>query len=273
MFFNRQYISVFLIASLVLITAACSGYNKLLKSSDLELKYTKAKEYYEKEKYFKAYPLLEELITVYRGTSRAEELYYMYAYSDYYLEDYLLASHRFEQFATTFTNSKYREEMQFMSAYCKYILSPSYSLDQEFTLKAMNELQLFLNQYPGTTRKDTCNILIQELEDKLETKSFEASKQYLKMEDYKSASVTFQNLLEDFPDTQYREEGYFLWLKTRYELARKSVDDKKLERIEDALKAYTTFVDRFPESSYVGQAEIYYTMLLEMKDKLIAKNN
>lgn len=272
MFFKKQYTNFILIAVIALLSS-CTGYNKLLKSSDLELKYTKAKEFYGKEKYYKAYPLIEELITIYRGTSRAEELYYMYAYCDYYLEDYLLASHRFEQFSKIYSTSTKREEAQFMSAYCKYLISPNFSLDQEYTLKAINDLQLFMNQYPSSSRRDTCNKLVSKLEYKLETKAFEASKQYLKMEDYKSASVTFQILLEDYPDTRYREEGYFLWLKTRYQLARKSVDDKKMERIEDALKAYTTFVDRFPDSEYIGESEIYFTLLLEMKDKYIAKNN
>lgn len=258
---------------LLVIISSCSGYNKLLKSSDLELKYRKTKELYEKGKYYKAYPLLEELVTVYRGTARAEELAYMYAYTDYYLEDYLLAGHRFDQFAKTFPTSKYKEESQFMSAYCQYLLSPNYSLDQEFTVKAMNELQLFLNDYPASSRKDTCNVLISELEYKLEKKAFEASKQYLKMEDYKSANVTFDILLEDYPDTEYREEGYFMRLETRFHLARKSVNDKKLERIDSALKAYVNFVDRFPESEYLDRAEEYYDSLLRMKENVKVKNN
>jgi outer membrane protein assembly factor BamD len=273
MFFNRHRHILFFAIGFAWLMSACTGYNKLLKSSDLELKYSKTIELYEKKKYYKAYPLLEELVTVYRGTARAEKLAYMYAYTDYYLGDYLLAGHRFDQFAKTYPTSKFREEMQFMSAYCSYVLSPNYSLDQEFTIKAMNELQLFLNDYPNSERRDTCNILVEELEHKLEEKAFEASKQYLKMEDYKSASVTFEILLEDYPDTEYREEGYFLRFRTRYHLARKSVEDKKLERIDSALKAYITFVDRFPESEYIGDAEELYDQLLRMKENLQANNN
>ena len=82
----------------VLVLSACSKYERLLKSSDMELKYTKALEYYEDEKYYKAYPLIEECYAFYRGSSRAEHLYYIYAYSDYYLGDLLLAAHRFNQF-------------------------------------------------------------------------------------------------------------------------------------------------------------------------------
>ena len=93
------------------------------------------------------------------------------------------------------------------------------------------------------------------------------------MEDYKSASVTFEILLEDYPDTEYREEGYFLRLQTRYHLARKSVEDKKLERIDSAIKAYITFVERFPESEFILEAEGYYEELLDMKADFTANNN
>ncbi|RMG76595.1 MAG: outer membrane protein assembly factor BamD, partial [Bacteroidetes bacterium] len=109
---------------------ACSDYNKILKSNDLRLKYDKAVEYYEKKQYFKAYPLLEELSVIYRGTSKAEQIDYYLAYCDYYTGDLLYAAYRFKRFAQTYPKSKYAEECSFMSAYCYYRNSPQYSLDQ-----------------------------------------------------------------------------------------------------------------------------------------------
>lgn len=240
---------------------SCSGYNKLLKSSDLELKYKKALEYYGNEKYFKAYPLIEELVTIYRGTARAEELYYMYAYTDYFLEDYLLASHRFSQFVKTFPTSKYVEECEYMSAYCHYLMSPEFSLDQENTYLALTELQLFINRNPNSSRIDTCNTLIDELEYKLEQKAYESAKQYFRMDNFKASITTFENLLLDYPDTEYREEAYFTIFKAHYLLFKKSVEAKKLERIDSAIKSYITFVDRFPKSIHVREAESIYTEL------------
>ena len=217
--------------------------------------------------------MFEELVTVYRGTAKAEELMYLFAYTDYHLGDYLLAGHRFEQFSKTFPTSKFVEECDYMSAYCNYLLSPEYSLDQEFTVTAINDLQLFIDQHPRSSRIDTCNKLVEELEYKLERKAYKASKQYLKMEDYNAAYVTFQNLLNDYPDTEYREECYFLMFKSRYLLSRKSVEKKKLERIEAAFKAYITFVDRFPQSEYIPEAETYYSELQNLKEKTLSLEN
>ncbi|MBQ5778392.1 MAG: outer membrane protein assembly factor BamD, partial [Paludibacteraceae bacterium] len=49
------------------ILTSCSGYDKLLKSNDTELKYKEAMNYYEKGKYMKAYSLLENVATHYKG--------------------------------------------------------------------------------------------------------------------------------------------------------------------------------------------------------------
>ncbi|MBR4327176.1 MAG: outer membrane protein assembly factor BamD, partial [Bacteroidales bacterium] len=44
--------------------ASCSGYSKLLKGNDYELKYTKAFEYYDAKKYDKALQLFEQVMPV-----------------------------------------------------------------------------------------------------------------------------------------------------------------------------------------------------------------
>src|SRR6185295_14598666 len=78
---------VFLFLSVVVL-ASCSKYQKLLKSTDADAKYNAAVKYYEKKDYYRALPLFEELIALYRGQKRGESIYYYYAYCNYYLEDY-----------------------------------------------------------------------------------------------------------------------------------------------------------------------------------------
>lgn len=250
-----------LLITTALLFGSCTEYQKVLKSTDVEYKYKKTKEYYEEGKYYKAYPLLEELVTVYRGTQRAEELYYMWAYADYYLEDLLLASYRFTQFTKTFPTSEHREECQFMSAYCQYEMSPPWRLEQTSTKQAMDQLQRFINAYPESHRIDTINVLMDELQRKLEQKAFEAGKLYLQTEHYTSAVVAFENSLLDFPDTPFREQTYFLIFKAQQQLAVKSVEEKQPERIVKARKAYRTFIDKYPNSEYLRTAETLFEEL------------
>ena len=153
--------------SAIVVLSSCSKYQKILKSSDYSLKFTKAKEYYDKKDYVRALPLFEELMTVYRGTSKAEDCFFFYSYCKYGLEDYLLASYHFKNFYKTFPKSERAEEAMYLNAYCYYLDSPRYTLDQSNTLLAINEFQLFLTMYPNSVKVTECNELMDKLMLKL----------------------------------------------------------------------------------------------------------
>ena len=70
---------IFLSIMTLLFFASCSKYQKILKSTDLNLKFEKAVMYYEKEDFNRALPLFEELSTAFRGSAKAEEVNYYYA--------------------------------------------------------------------------------------------------------------------------------------------------------------------------------------------------
>jgi len=233
----------------------CSDYNKALKSQDLNFKFETAKKYYDMKDYVRASPLLEELLNLYRGTAKSQEVYYYYAMNHYGMQDFILAAYHFKNFAQTFPLSDKAEECSYLAAYCYYLDSPRYSLDQSSTNKAINELQLFINQHPGSNRVDTATIYIDRLRDKLERKSFEVGKQYLKIGDYKSAIFALENTLSDYPDTEFREEALYLQLRASYLLAFNSVDYKKEERYLAAQKAYQVFIRWFPESELRKDAD------------------
>lgn len=239
----------------VLILSSCSDYQKILKSNDYSRKYELAKQLYNKKDYQKAYPLLEELVSVKRGTSEAEDIYYYYCYCNYYLDDLISASYHFAQFAKTYPSSSRTEEMAFMNAYCYYLGSPVPSLDQSNSYRAIEELQLFINQYPNSTRIEECNTLIDKLRKKLEVKAYETAKLYYKMSDYKASIISMQNMLQDFPVTAYKEELLFLICKSNFELAENSIESKKYERYKSTIDAYYTFIDKFASGKYAKEAE------------------
>lgn len=246
---------------------SCSEYEKVLKGSDYDKKYELGVKLYEKKKYVKALPLLEEVISIYSKLSeRGERAYYYMSYCHYNAGDYNMASYYFKNYTRTYPNSDHVEECAFMSAYCKVNSSASTSLDQSETFKAIDELQLFMNRYPNSSQKDTCNIIIDGLRAKLEKKAFENAYLYYKTEDYKAASIAFQNMLDDYPDTDYREELLFYDVKAKYSLAINSVDDKKKERFEETTKSYIKFADNYPTSKKRRELEsIYQSSLSEIE--------
>ena len=253
----------------VTVFASCSKYQKLLKNPDTEAKYNAAIKYYDKKDYYRALPLLEEIISVYRGQSRAEKIYYYYAYCNYHLEDYELAAYHFETFANTFPKSEYTEECSFMHAYCYYKSSPEFSLDQESTVKAIAKLQIFVNRFPQSTRLEECNSLIDKLRFKLEEKSFAVSKLYYNTGDFKASITSFRNLLHDFPSTTFKEEAMYYVAKSYYLYAQNSIETRKKERFASMVEAGNEFVNAFPDSKSAREIKT----LIENSKRHINKNN
>lgn len=261
-------------AQIVFITAvtavlfSCSKFNKLVKSTDMNTKYDAAMAYYEKGDYNHALTLLEELITVFKGTEKAEKIYYYYSYCNYNVGDYILAGFHFKNYTKVFPNTSHTEECSFMTSYCFYLQSPEYTLDQTDTKAAMREMQLFVNKYPNSTRLEECNKLLDEMRSKLEKKAYENAKLYYFLQDYKAAVVSFANVMHDFPDSKYRAEMMYLTLKCNYLLAVNSIETKKEERILAAIESYTKFIDAFPNSKDLKSAESIYDSAIKMKNKI-----
>ncbi len=251
---NKIILGFFLICNILVITS-CDPYQKVLKSTDYEFKLVKAKEYYNEGEYSRAIPLFEELISVYKGTKSLEKIYYFYSYALFGQKDYLLAEFYFKNFHTYYPKSIYAQDALFMVAYCNYQLSPKAKLDQTYSRKAIDQFQLFINTYPGSEQVKEANDLVEEIRAKMEEKSFEAAKMYYHQEKYRAASVAFENMLKEFPDTEYDEEATFLVLKSNFLYAENSIDSKKEERYRKTIDIYYDFSNRYQESKWIKDAE------------------
>ena len=245
-----KFLSIFLL--LVAFSSSCK-YQKLLKSTDNNDKYENAKVYYEKTDYAKAITLFEQLIPIYRGTEKGEEISYYFAYCNFHLKNYILAGHYFRTFTNSFPNSKFTEEASYMSAYCYYLDSPKTSLSQESTRKAITELELYISRYPKSERVAECNELIDDLFLKLQKKSYDNAYLYYKIGQYKAASVALKNSLDKYPNSKYREDIMYYIIKSEYIYALHSVYGKTTDRLNNTLKDYKSFVRNFPESEYMKE--------------------
>jgi outer membrane protein assembly factor BamD len=243
---------------LTLVLGSCSEYSKILKSTNTEEKYAYAVKAYENKEYYKALPILEELIGVTRGTGRAEDVFYYYAKTHLAVEDYYLANYYFKSFTKTFNLSPRAEECQFLAAYCSQEVSPESSLDQTDTKTAIDEYQLFLDKYPTSILRDSANKMITNLNKKLEIKDVDICKQYVKTRQYQAAVARIQRFTQEYPMSEYREELLFLSIQSHYEFAKGSVDSKKIERFRATMDSYITFANLFPNSKYIKDAERIY---------------
>ena len=237
--------------ALFLSLFSCSDYQKVLNNPDTNLKYKAAEEYYKSGSYKKANRLFEQIVPSYRGKPQAQRIIFFYANTYFQIKDYNLAAYQFESFVKSYPKSDRLQEAYFMSAKSYYMLSPRSSLDQEDTYKAIDKLQIFLDNYPESEFSDDANTLIAELQVKLEKKSFEICKKYYTIRDYKASMNSFDNFISDFPGTQFKEEALYYKFLSKFELAINSIFTLKKERFVDAQEIGNTLLRYFPESIFL----------------------
>ena len=72
---------------------------------------------------------------------------------------------------------------------------------------------------------------------------------------YLSAVVTATNALKLYPESKFKEELYFLVLKSKFMQAEKSVESKIKDRYRDTVDEYYNFINEFPNSQYKKEAD------------------
>lgn len=265
----KKYIVIGLLSAGVL--SSCGEYNKVLKSTDYEYKYEAAKAYFAKGQNSRAATILEELIPIMKGTSNGEESLYMLAMTYYNQGDFVTASHYFNTYYTTYPRGTYIELARFHSGKALYLDTPEPRLDQSSTYKAIDELQMFLEYFPTSNRRDIAQNMIFELQDKLVEKEYLSAKLYYDLgsytgntvysstgNNYLAAVVTAQNILREYPYTQRREDLSILILRAKYDMAKESVLEKKAERMRETIDEYYAFKNEFPDSKYMKEVEAIF---------------
>ena len=265
----KKYIIIALVSGSVL--TSCGEYNKVLKSTDYEYKYEAAKSYFGKGQNTKAAAILEELITILKGTDKAEESLYMLGMTYYNQGDFITASHYFSTYYNTYPRGTYTEQARFYSGKALFLDTPEPRLDQSSTYKAIQELQMFMEYFPASNRHQEAQQMIFDLQDKLVMKDYMAARLYYDLGSYTGNSsysttgnnylaciVTAQNALKDYPYTKLREDISILLLRAKYDMAKESVEEKKEERMRDAIDEYYAFKNEFPESKYTKEVENIY---------------
>ena len=64
---------VFLLMMMTVLLSSCGEYNKILKSTDYELKYSYAKKYFNAKQYSTSTSQLDPLVNIYKGTAYENE--------------------------------------------------------------------------------------------------------------------------------------------------------------------------------------------------------
>jgi outer membrane protein assembly factor BamD len=270
--FMRQLLSAFVF---LVALSSCSmfkksgdkptSFNKIQKSTDYAFKLQMAEKYYLKKDYNHAQILYDDLYRVMKGSEHFEDIWYKYAYCAFYLKDYINAENLFKGFAEAFPNSPKADEMEYMRAFCFWKQSPKFQLDQTNTTKAMGFMQAFIAQHANSDKVKEANEIIDKCRAKLEEKDFENAKLYFNLREtnlayLKAASLTFNTLMNTYPDSRYSDEYKLYIIKSDYLYALQSLEEKKKVRLEQVLTDINDFNDRFPESKLKKEVQDYLVL-------------
>jgi len=232
-----------------------------------------AEQYYATKHYDKAQQLYTDLMPLFKGDPRFEDIYYKYAYTSYYLKDYENAENLFKTYTENFPNNSKVEECEYMRCMCYYKQSPKVDLDQTNTTRTIALLQAFINTHPDSKRVSDATEIIDQCRKKLELKEYKNAQLYYDLGFYQSAGVAFSVLIDDFPDSDQGDQYALSSIKSYFKYAQLSVVDKQEQRFDKVISDVTDFQQRFPESKFLAEANDYKTQSENYLKKIQNQNN
>lgn len=254
---------IFIIIIAALTITACGEYQRVQKSTDPNLKLDYAKRAFEQKKYVQASTLLTEIVTMFKGSEKGEDALYLLALSHYENKDYVNAGAYFRTYYQRYPRGKYTELARFYCGYGYYLDSPETQLDQSGTIKAIEELQAFMEYFPQSDKMSIAQNSVFELQDKLTLKELENAQLYYNLgnylgNNYESAVIVAKNAIKTYPYSRYKEDLEMLVLKARYQEAVQSIEEKKVDRFRVVVDEYYSFINNYPDSPYRKEADNIY---------------
>ncbi|MDH8701572.1 outer membrane protein assembly factor BamD [Dysgonomonadaceae bacterium PH5-43] len=265
-----KYVYISLLFVLLASFTSCSEYSKILKSTDVMFKLDAAKKYFAEGKYDKAATLFEDVVPALRGSAYGEEALYMLAQSYYSQKDYITSTEYFRSYYNAYPKGEFTELARYYAAYGLYLESPDPRFDQIDTYTAMQYFQEFLDYYPQSEKRADAQNALFELQEKLALKELMAARLYYNLGEYilfpfpggnyLSCIITSQAAIRTYPYSQYKEEFLYYIFKSKYEIAVKSVEEKKDVRYRDVIDEYYNYMNEFPQGGvYSNEIKSLYT--------------
>ena len=265
----KNYITAVVLSAL-LFTSCANEFNRVYKTNDYSYKYEYAKECYAQGKYTRASTLLQGLVTLQKGTDNAQESLYMIGMAEYNSKDYEGAAATFKKYFSSYPKGAYAQEAEFYAGMSLYNSTPEPRLDQSQTVNAIAAFQEYIDLFPDGKERSQAQQRLFELQDKLVQKELYSAQLYYDLgqyfgnctyggNNYEACIITAQNALKDYPYSKLREKFSLLVMKSKFELAQQSVEEKKLERFQDAEDECYGFLNEYPDSKDKVTAEKFIT--------------
>ncbi|MEK6651283.1 MAG: outer membrane protein assembly factor BamD [Bacteroidota bacterium] len=228
----------------VVLLAGCTA-EEALQQLSAEHRFRLGKSYFQDEDYLEAIEEFKVVSLQFGGTQWADDAQFYMAEARFARGEYILAAYEYDVLLRTMPASEYIRQARFRKATSYYESSPSSTLDQEFTRKAIEEYQTFLEYHATDTLASAADSRIRGLTAKLAQKEFDSGIIYLKMSYNKAATYYFDLVLEKYHDTPFAEPAHI----------RKAEALINRKRFDEAETVLARFLQRYPSSELCPEAD------------------
>ena len=185
---------------------SCS-HSKAEIESDLSKRFEKGMEYFDKKEYKKSKEEFDFIVMNNPGSRLAVDAQYYLAESLFYSKKYIEATVAYDHYIRYSNDLDKIELARFRICECAINTSFPYQKDQESTLRSLDQLQGFIEDFPNSTLVPEASAKISEIRSKLARKLYETGRLYLKLEEYDSAIIYFSQVLDLYYDTPIADEA------------------------------------------------------------------
>ncbi len=191
---------------LILFFINC-GNKSVNVNPDFSSNFEKAVKFFNKGKFSRARDEFDHIIISDAGSKWANESQFYKGECLFEIKEYdeaWVAYDRYVRFSNDFIKI---EKSRYRICECAILSSNSYQRDQKQTKRALEQLQMFIEDFPQSDFIENAEKSIVALRYKLAKKEYEVARLYLKLEEYDSAIIYFRSVLNNYYDTEFSDEA------------------------------------------------------------------
>ncbi len=174
-------------------------------------------DFLDEEKFVKAQDEFKFILSRGTGTEYGDDAQFFLAESYFLNEQYILSIQEYENLTRKMAFSPFFEKARFRICEAFRIESPNYYNDQSYTEKALERYREFLDDFPDSEYSKTVSSSMDVLRNKLAKKIYETGILYMKMDEFEPARMSFNQVLDQYYDTDIIENVHYQIIKSYIE--------------------------------------------------------
>jgi outer membrane protein assembly factor BamD len=224
----------------LLFLSGCGKYDNLKEGEEGKFLYEDGLALYKKKKYSKAIVRFKKILEDYPFGPYVADSTLFIADSFYFDKKYEDAANYYGDFVSLHPDHLRAPYAQYQKGMSFYKDTLTIDRDQTSTKKAISALQELKLRYQASSYREQADDLIKICNNRLAERELYISHFYIKNKNYKGAISRLQDMLEDYPESDFSDEALFN-LGSSY---------LKVGEIERAKKTFSILRSSYPDSEF-----------------------